>query len=271
MFLALFLLQINAIFIMRHNYYLIIALSFVLWSCGDSKTSQEGSLITNDTLGKETKVGKEELVANKSAIALWKSGLRDHPHKGDSKWVSGVVFGEMLEIIGDTTYTEGGKEKTFLNLKLSDGKTGWDNAYLYAIDAEQGVVTSTLQLYDRPDILAMASKSLDLGELVAVYNDGQDGWRQISGYQKSKKGWVNVSDGLSTRPLDLKLAVLLKKIEESKDNASKMALVNQILNDTDNDTSVFYDVIEQKYAPKTTTEVDSVLLEMDADDSGLTE
>ena len=234
---------------MKFKFCFIFALGAMLFSCGDSNTEQESSLISDNKNPKEGSTEELEEADVVNAISLWNSSIKDKIGK-EGKWLSSVAFGETVTVLRDTIITDGKKETTYINIKLSDGKEGWAKQYLYAVDAQQGVVISTLQIYDRPDILAMSSKSYELGDVVAVYAEVQDNWKQVVGFQKVKKGWVSASDGLSTRPVDLKLAMLLKKIEKSKAEADQSIFIGMALDDVKHESSVFYDIIKDKYRPE---------------------
>ena len=231
---------------MRHNYYLIIALSLLLWSCGDTKVEQEGALISNEKTPEEQTSKQPKAQETKYAIALWKTSITNAPG-ADGKWVASMVFGEKTEILADTTIIVKEKEKKYIKVKLSDKKEGWVNDFLMATDAKRGVVVNSTVLYGKPDILAIGDKTLDVGELVAIYNSDQEDWIEVAGFKKNKKGWVKSSGGVSSRDLDLTLSVIYKQIEETSDETMKAILVDQVINDEKNNSSVFYDLIREKY------------------------
>lgn len=246
--------------------YLLVFCGVVMVSCSSSHTEPESSLISENTTSADKHKTASSNKETTTAISLWETGIRSSPIKEKAKWISSIKFGEEVTIIGDSTLTEGNKDKTYLHIKLSDGKTGWDNSYLYAQDAVRGVVVSKLQLYDRPDILAMAKESIAEGQIVAIFNEGQDDWKEVVGYNKKKKGWVNASEGLSTRDIDIKVSALMALLEKTSDDIEREILISQLLDDPKNETSVLYDVFLSKYRPEATANNDTTVIRFEEEE-----
>ncbi len=244
---------------MRKINSLLFAATFsgMLFSCGGGNDQSTSSSLTDEkpaetvtqppaeTASDQPQV-EEQKAEEETAICLWGSvGLRETSDP-KSKYLTSIKFGELVTFLGEKK--EDGK-RTYIKIKSSDGQIGWANEYLFAVDAQRGVVTKEMRIYSKPDFMTKTDKKLAMGEVVAILNNPDiDGFKEVVGKEKATKGWVKSSStGLSTEQIDLELVGEWKRINDTKDNAAQRVLAQEILDNADYSTSSFYVDLQERF------------------------
>jgi hypothetical protein len=143
--------------------------------------------------------------------------LKQDPTKS-GKWLASISLGESVEIIGDSAVDSSDKNRSYQNIKLSDGKSGWATSYGLALNARLAAIKQVAVIYKRPDLLTGTDVKLEIMSPVAVLQE-KEGWSEFIGAARKKSGWLR-SDALTTDPADVAVAVLAqKKIVPAKDRA----------------------------------------------------
>lgn len=167
-----------------------------------------------------------------TAIALWsKSGLRDAPN-AKGKFLVNVFLGEKMTLTGNRQ--EAPEEKrTYVEVTLSDGKTGWINDFLVAENASLAVAVASVETYRRPDITTLTGKSFETGQIIALKETDNPEWLEAVGEEKKVSGFVKRGPGISTVEEDIQVAILVSRARGESDKAKKEALLNSILKNPD--------------------------------------
>lgn len=185
-----------------------------------------------------------ETEATTTAISLWnKAGLRESPgEKG--KYLTNINFGETLIPTGEKQ--EIAEEKrTYMEVTLSDGKKGWVNAYLVAVNASAAAVTAPLAIYQRPDLATIKSVSFEPGEVIAI-GDVQNGWREAWGFERKKSGWIQYETNYSPKPEDVTTAILYQKALAEANAAKRKPLLEAIAQNNALRGSAIMALVEEK-------------------------
>ena len=220
---------------------ILLIVSLLFFSCDNSSsTTAEAETTDESETATETAEATEAMTASSSddislAVCLWPEvGLRSKAGRGkDAKWLAGMKFGEVVTLTGNE---EMDGDRKYLEMELIDGKTGWANDYLFAVNAQRAVATATLDVYRRPDLTTFEGKQFEKGEILAVSEDEKDGWREVYGLEKKKAGWIQPNTNYSTDEVDVTVAILYAqalmeksplKQEEKLQNIAKNSTFNQ--------------------------------------------
>ncbi len=133
--------------------------------------------------------------------------LRQAPEK-EGKWMSALNTGEIMTYL-DKAIDGNDKDREYLKVKLSDGTVGWTPSYGVVQDALPGAIITECKVYSRPDLLTETKKGFNVAEVIAVTQE-KDGWYEVVGFQKNKKGWIN-SANVSLGKDDIAIAALARK------------------------------------------------------------
>jgi uncharacterized protein YgiM (DUF1202 family) len=209
----------------------------------------------------EAQAGKSDLAADSAAAAeaeppqlqlavcLWdQAGLRSQPGKGkDAKWITAINFGELVTMTGNSESPEG-EDRTYIELELSDGKSGWSNGYLFATDALRAVAVQPVNLYKRPELATLTDDTYDRGEIFAISQKDRDGWYEVWGKEKDQSGWVRSQDGLSTDEVDVTVAILVDRAMEEKTPEDQESMLNNVVNNSTFRQSPLLSIVDEKLA-----------------------
>ena len=202
----------------------------------------------------------EEIVADslsipleKVAICIWSpAGLRKEPGQkkytrdGQTNYITGLEYGEMVEILGSFDTLKNEENRVYMLVKLQDGQEGWVNEYLFEKHGKRAAVTKEVEVYRRPDFMTLRNVSLLPGEIVVAL-DEKDGWLHVSGREKKKKGWIRLNDSyLSTRTRDVELANYLFQAMQFRTQEERMQKLNDIINDQRFGGSELLGLVQQK-------------------------
>ncbi len=215
---------------MRTTYLSLTLLIFatLLMSCGNEGGDGAGTDPAADTTATSaSNTDAEAAAVETQAICLWgKVGLRSGPGMKDVKYMTTIYFGEKLTPTGKEELIED-EERTYVEVSLSDGKVGWVNNYLLANPGELAAVTSTLQLYKRPDLATLKGSTFETGEVLALGAE-KDGWREVFGYEKKKEGWIQADAGVTTDEKDVTVAVLYQRAIKEENSSKKKEQLSAI-------------------------------------------
>ena len=179
-----------------------------------------------------------------SAICLWeKAGLRVAPGSNKNiEYITPILMGEKVSILGPMEKIAK-ENKTYIKVRLSDGKEGWVHRYLFGMDARSAVVMRTTNVYRRPDLLMLKPEKLHKGNFVII-TDRKDNWVKVIGKEKKVVGWVYEAGALSEEFEDIRIAVLYERAKSEPELSRKVNLLEGIL-ETAGENANFLDLIEE--------------------------
>ena len=227
---------------------MLFVFSLFILSCGSEPATEEETEESQTEEAVEEDVVEEDVieeeVIEKSIICIWqKLTVRAEP-SAKGKYITSIYLGESASFSGETV-TEGKKE--YLKVKLKDGVEGWVESRFVAIDAVPFAVTEKTKIYKRPDVLTATKKTLEAMQYVVVLTD-QDEWLEIktkiNGESWFSEGWVKASK-LSKREIDVTVAILAKRALAIKSAEKKKEALNEILDNSDFNESVFIQGLEE--------------------------
>ncbi|MEZ4776640.1 MAG: SH3 domain-containing protein [Bacteroidia bacterium] len=215
-------------------HWLLFAVLFFLASCGNEESSsEEAANVTNDSPDAVEQTTAHSATDN-LAICLWSpAGLREKPGMGNNnKYLASINFGEIVTLTGNAEEVASEK-RNYVEMTLSDGKTGWSFDHLFAINAERGVAIEDIEIYKRPDLTTFNNEKFSRGEIVAIIASDKPGWAEAFGKEKKKSGWIQSGDKISTDEVDVTVAILVDRaMEEKTPEKQKEALTSLVENST---------------------------------------
>ncbi len=226
-----------------------LALGWML-ACQDSgaRTSPSEETLDSQEFWQDTVPG---IARDKIAICVWPVvGLRREPGRKayasdrQSNYLIPVYYGERVELLGvfDTVKAE---KRVYMKIRLQDGQQGWVYEDLFEKYGRLAVVTSSAELYRRPDLMTLREEKLIPGEIIVVL-EVREGWLHISGSKKLKKGWIRKPESLSFRQEDLKTALLFFKARQYRNPNLERAKLQEILNQQELGSSVLIDMVKER-------------------------
>ena len=218
---------------------------FALTSCGGDESSDDADDVENVS---DNDDGDEDSYADSDiAASTWEGhSLREEPgSKG--KWMASVSFGEELELLGET---EKGDKYTYEKVRLSDGKEGWVRDDLIHKGGRMGAITSKTQIYKRPSISNISDKEIDMATVVVVKQKKDEFTEFIAKNDKANnraRGWVLGESIITTKELDVAVAVQLSKAMSEGNPVKKADALQKILDNSSYEGSMFYEIAEDMY------------------------
>ncbi|MEO1450207.1 MAG: SH3 domain-containing protein [Bacteroidota bacterium] len=218
--------------------YLLIALTFFWVACGDSdKESAPAEAAATEapedatarSADPEHEATPSSAVAEQ-AVCLWPQvGLRDKPGRGkEAKYLTGINFGEVVTLTGESEEIKA-ENRTYIEVSLSDGKTGWVNDYLFAVQSQRAVALKTIDVYKRPELTTFTGKKFEEGDIFALGQSNNPTWAPASGKEKTRDGWVPLTNGTySTDEVDVTVAIMLDRAMSEKDPRKREDLLNNL-------------------------------------------
>lgn len=212
--------------------FLFIPMFLILSSCGGEE-SGDTQTTDSDTATEETSSALDSAPSDQdvTAVCLWnQSGLRTAPGRGsDAKWVTAVSFGEVVTLTGEEVSPEG-EDRTYAEMVLKGGDQGWSNVYLFAVDAERAASYGEIDIYKRPELTTFTGDQLLPGEIFAVMNSSdQEGWLEVYGMEKKKKGWIQENSRYTTDEVDVSVAIMFTQAKAEKSPQKQEEALNRIL------------------------------------------
>ncbi|MEZ4827651.1 MAG: SH3 domain-containing protein [Bacteroidia bacterium] len=221
---------------MKHflSWLLFSAALIFLSSCGSDETTSDENHQADTATAESSSDSPDLKSRNNLAICLWSpAGLREKPGMGNNnKYLASINFGEIVTLTGNTEEVTSEK-RNYIEMSLSDGKTGWSYDHLFAISAERGVAIEDIDIYKRPDLTTFGNEKFSRGEIVAIIASDKPGWSEAFGKEKKKAGWIQNSDKVSTDEVDVTVAILIDRaLEEKTPETQKEALLALTENNT---------------------------------------
>lgn len=215
----------------------LFVFAFCWAACGDSSESSSAALEAAATSETEEATARSAEAAPSpattfadQAVCLWGTvGLRDKPGRTkEAKYLTGINFGEVVTLTGDSKEIKS-EDRTYIEVTLSDGQTGWVNEYLFAPKSQRAVALKDIDVYKRPELTTFLGKKFSEGDIFALGESDNATWAPASGKEKSKDGWVPLSPGsYSTDEVDVTVAIMLDRALSEKDPSKRTDLLNNI-------------------------------------------
>ncbi|HEX2935049.1 MAG TPA: hypothetical protein VHO72_06820 [Bacteroidales bacterium] len=147
--------------------------------------------------------------------------------------------------------TTGGKTVKYLKVELQDGKQGWVQSDFIVVNGKPATVLQDAVIYSRPDLLTKTGKSFSRMDIVGVKTE-QNGFIEVAGKRKDGKwiesGWIKPSN-ITTAEIDVAVAKYASKALALADPTKKAAAINEILENSDLQSSVFIDELKSHISP----------------------
>jgi hypothetical protein len=179
---------------------------------------------------------------SKAAVCIWDNvPLKDAP--GESgKWLSSISIGETATYLGDTKEEKTDKKSTtYIKIRLKDGKEGWAQGDLVVLKSKPAAIVESSEIYSRPNLLNKTGKSFSKMDIIAVKSE-KDGFIEVVGKRKDGKwienGWLKPK-GITYDEVDIAVAKFATKALEISDSRKREEAINEIVNNTDFNNSVF--------------------------------
>lgn len=210
-----------------------ITLVCFLFSCGGGDKKENG-----DKEEKKNETTKNKATEPETAISLWGNSMREEPSR-QGKWIATILFGEKVQFLGDTSYNEK-EDRNYMKVKLTDGKSGWVNRYLFAVDAERAALTAPVPVYKRPDISTVADQSLERTDVIAIA-EKQEEWAEVYTKEKEIKGWINNTTNITKDNIDVAVAIQVTNAKSKEKLEKQIELLEKIKENKAFESSVFYE------------------------------
>ncbi|MEM6831723.1 MAG: hypothetical protein AAGA66_17265 [Bacteroidota bacterium] len=201
---------------------------------------------TSTSTQSEQAVAEEMLPDTVAAVCVWDNiSVRSIP-SSDGKWLTSISVGEAIKYLSIDSVEASKKKRVYSKVLLADGKVGWALKDFIVPNGKVAVFLAENVIYKRPDLLTKSDKSFDYMNIVAI-KSSQDGWLEVVGRRGEDDwimtGWVK-DNNLSQDPIDVAVAKFGGKALAQKDEAKKVEMINEILNNADFSSSKFIPVLE---------------------------
>jgi uncharacterized protein YgiM (DUF1202 family) len=230
----------------------LLCLTLVWVACGEEAGGDQADSSTEGASAETGENSREAEMATSATadvgICLWnEAGLRTAPGRSkDAKWVTSISFGEVVTLTGEETTIEG-EDRTYLQMELSDGKSGWSYGYLFATDALRAAALQDIELYKRPDLTTFGGKKFERGEIFAVLAGGKDDWVEVVGKERQRTGWVRKSGAsYSTDEIDVTIAILIDRALEESDPRKREEALSSIAENSTFSGSAMLSLVDDK-------------------------
>ncbi len=228
--------------------FLMIGL-FLTGCGGDESSSDDSSDDTEEVMDDDIEgntIGDEDIAAS-----TWEGhSLREEP-SSKGKWMASISFGEEMELLGET---EKGEKRTYEKVRLSDGQEGWVRDDLIHKGGKMGAITNGTQIYKRPSISNISDKEIDVATVVVVKQKKDEFTEFIAKNDKANnraRGWVLGESIITTKEIDIAVAVQLSKAINEGNPVKKKDMLNRIIDNSSYEESMFYEIAESMYQTAT--------------------
>ncbi|MDX2250207.1 MAG: SH3 domain-containing protein [Bacteroidia bacterium] len=196
---------------------LLFAALFLGFSCGNGENAETEAEAAGEASEGMAEAAETDSPGDNHAICLWSpAGLREQPGMGKgNKYLANINFGEIVSLTGNREEVTSEK-RNYMEVVLSDGKTGWTYEHLFALNAERGVAIEEIEIYERPDLTTFDGDKFNRGEIVAIIPGEKTGWAEAFGKEKKKSGWIQKVSSVSTDEVDVTVAILVDKAMAEK-------------------------------------------------------
>ena len=180
----------------------------------------------------EQKTVQTEIVQDTQTIAicLWEAaGLRAKPGRSKSiEYIEAVLLGERVVVLPDEPQRVEREKRTYIRVKLSDGKIGWVHNYLFGVDAHLAAIKKTTNIFRRPDPMMLKDHPFEAGEFVAVIEEKGE-WLKVVGKERKKVGWIQKGDHITENENEVTVAVLYSRTQSEKRLTKKVAMLTTLV------------------------------------------
>jgi hypothetical protein len=205
----------------------------------------------------------------KATHSVWDNhSLVDAPN-GKGKWLASIKFGEDMEWGGDSA-VDATSKKTYYQVTLSDGKSGWVRRDLIEPNSMLGAVLDEAPVYSRPGVNNITNDAFAAGALVVVTTT-KDDYTQVTGSNlapKRLKGWVLGKGIISTESADLNTAVQFARARAEQDAGKKLEKLNAILDNPACEGSSLLEIVANMKDSLNTSFAESDIGDSDGGDEG---
>ncbi len=177
------------------------------------------------------------------SVCIWDGiAIRSEPSR-KSKPLSTLNLGESFYYLNTFAIDSAYKNQKYLQIELTDGSTGWAADFGLVIDAKTGVVTSSVPVYKRPDLLTISGREISPMDIVAVTEE-KDSWYKITGEKKKITGWIRIPH-ISMKEEDIALASIVKRKLTVEDGKSLPDKIQALLDTNPYPHSVFVETLNE--------------------------
>ncbi|MCI4671610.1 MAG: SH3 domain-containing protein [Bacteroidia bacterium] len=210
-----------------------VSILFFMVACGGGEDSNSATQ-NNGTEGADTDnsmaITETDMGSGDVAVCLWPTvGLRDKAGRSGAKYITGIKFGETVKLTGETEEIESEK-RTYLEMELSDGKKGWANEYLFAVNGKAVVATADIDVFKRPDLSTLTTNKVTSGSLFAIAESkDKAGWAEVFTQEKKVAGWTQYNEDLFTdEAIDIALGKVLSEVKGLKSTSEKIKKLESV-------------------------------------------
>lgn len=177
---------------------------------------------------------------DKVAVCVYeKVGLRREPgnrkttSEGENNYIVTILYGEKVEMLLDTPTVESGG-RTYMYVKLLDGKEGWVHDYVFEKHGRLAVMTEDAEIHRRPDPMTLRDDKFKRGEIVVVIENADkpspydDEWLHVSYRDKKKKGYIQRKNVLSFAKQDVQVALLFYKARQERNPQRRLERLQEV-------------------------------------------
>ncbi|MGH1366660.1 MAG: hypothetical protein ACRBF0_24080 [Calditrichia bacterium] len=233
----------------RSIYFLSTLLFLALLFAGCQQQSAE-----NKSEAAPEEVVEEIASEEVDGVCIWDgTSLRAIPSQ-KGRYISGISLGEKVTWMG-LTKTDSSKSRKvdYLKVRLSDGTEGWASSSGIVREAHAGAIVHKIYVYRRPDLLTVTDTYFDPMEMVAI-SKNQEGWLEVVGPQRKKRGWIRDDGGVSIDKADVAVAILASKAFQLSGERERNTKLKSIIENPQFENSVFISALRNMLSPEPTFE-----------------
>lgn len=176
-----------------------------------------------------------------------RASLKETP-EDKGKWLEAISLGEKCEYLDDTKEdSSGGKVVKYYKIKLLGGKEGWVQANMFALNSKPAAINQDAEMYSRPDLLTKTGKMFRKMDIIAVKSTQGD-FIEVMGKRKEGKwiesGWIKAGN-VTYSDVDIAVSKFAAKALQITDPEKKKAALNEIVSNSDYNSSVFIEELDQ--------------------------
>ena len=241
-------------FVMNKLTYFTFLIAIFLISCSGNKSEETSDVIIEE---------KQE------TACIWNGvPVRKTPDVKTKNWISSISLGETVTYLGETAIDSADKNREYLKIELSDGKTGWAPSYGLIIGGKPAAIKEEVPIYKRPDLLTLSEKSFQTMDIIVI-KEVKDEWAEVVGEKKKLGGWIK-RDAITEVKEDIAFAILAKKELEKKEGFTVESLTDFIDN-SPYSNSVFMNhlkemIVEMEQEMETQENIEEITEEVNTED-----
>ncbi len=235
----------------------VSAAALLLSGCGKKQSAKEVTKTESATVSESTEAAAEQ---SSDIVCIWEGVPLRETAARNGKWLTGIALGEVVKDLGETYIDSSDKNREYIKVALSDGKSGWAASYGLVRNARLAVVKDPAVLFKRPDVLTMSNEKMNPMDIVAI-SEEKDDFIQVIGENRKKSGWIKKEFVTESRE-DVAMAVFISKKMKETDKLTKAEKLSKIIELAPYPGSMFVDqlktMLEAEEAAAATPEVTPV-------------